>query len=1078
MTDAPPLYNSRLVKNYLEYLEKKYPDVLLEDLLKESGISRAEVEDPGHWLNQMQINQFHASMDRATNDPHIARDAGRFVQAARTSGMLRRYALGFMTPKMAYLAVAKLASEWTRATDIAARPISSQSISLTVTPRAGVKEQPFQCANRIGMFEAIANLFTGQFAHIEHPTCMHRGGASCDYLIRWELLASSRCKRWLRFGSMAACLSLVIATGFLPLKTWLLLLFGWLLGLGIGWAFAVTLENRELRHSIISKGQMADDSLQEIKNRYSSAFLIQEIGKAASALQPPEEFAKELLSIVEKRLHYKGGLLWLAKEEDPDHLVGDGFGIPSGASESIREIIIGSSDEIFGGLLETVCRQGIVVVADQPQEIERQFPGSSDHLRRWGIGSLIAVPLKYETQTLGLLLLFNDINAGRTSFSDINLISGVGSQIALGLTSLRAYYRLREKEETYRLMVENQTDLLVKIDVEGRFLFVSPSYCRMFGKSESELLGQTFMPLVHEDDRESTAKAMEALNQPPHTAYMEQRAHTKDGWRWLAWADTALVDDSGAVTAIIGVGRDVTDRKQAEAALKESRDLFDSFMEHLPALAFIKDRDGHYIYTNRAFGNLYNEPQGRRLGKTDMELWPEDVAQELMRNDRRVIDDDRIMNIVETTSVEDEMQYWQVSKFPLYKDGEACYVGGVAIDISDHMKALEAKQELEFQLLQTQKMEAIGTLAGGIAHDFNNILSAIIGFTEMSLLDAAPGSGMIENLEKVLQAGERARDLVKQILTFSRQSQTDPKPIQLQPILKEAMKLLRASLPTTVKMDVIIEPAGTVMADPTQVHQLIMNLCTNARDAMENIDGTLTVIMEPAVLRAEETARYARLIPGKYCKLTVCDTGQGIPSHILEKIFDPFFTTKSEGRGTGMGLAVVHGIVERIGGAITVDSRPGEGTCFIIFLPVIDDQPTDILPASLKVPGGTERILFVDDEVFQTDLGGQMLGRLGYQVSAHTRSVEALEAFRSDPDGYDLVITDMTMPEMTGDELARQMLAIRPGLPIILCTGYSERMTEDTAVELGIRGFVMKPVVIRELALLIRKVLDAIAPPS
>ena len=241
MTDAPPLYNSRLIKNYLEYLEKHYPDVPLERLLKDSGIGRAEVEDPGHWLNQGQINQFHASMDRATSDPHIARDAGRFAQAARTSGLLKRYALGFLTPMMAYRAVAKLASEWTRATDMATRPLSSQSISVTVVPRTGVEEQPFQCANRIGMFESIAKLFTGQFAHVEHPTCMHRGGASCDYRIRWEPPVSSHWKRWLRFGSVAACLSLMVAAGFLPLNTWLILLLSWLAGLGLGWAIAVAL---------------------------------------------------------------------------------------------------------------------------------------------------------------------------------------------------------------------------------------------------------------------------------------------------------------------------------------------------------------------------------------------------------------------------------------------------------------------------------------------------------------------------------------------------------------------------------------------------------------------------------------------------------------------------------------------------------------------------------------------------------------------------------------------------------------------------------------------------------------------
>lgn len=1076
MTDAPPLYNSRLVKNYLEYLEKVHPDIALDSLLAASGIGRAEVEDPGHWLNQDQINQFHAAMNEAANDPQIPRDAGRFAQASRTAGMLKRYALGFMTPMIAYRAVARLAAEWTRATDVAARPLSTRSIMLTVTPRAGVQEQPFQCANRIGMYEALAKLFTGQFAQIEHPTCMHRGGESCDYRISWQWLPSSHWKRWLRFGSMGALLALITTMGLLPADHWLLQLVGWAGLLGMGWAVAIAMENQELKRTIIHKGEMADQNLREIKHRYSSAYLIQEIGKSASALQSPEAFAKAILAILEKRLGYKGGMLWLVTEDRPDFLKGDGFGLRPEQLASFREIVLGNPAEVVGGLFEAVCRQGATAVADQPEEIERQFPRNSAQLGQLGIRSLVAVPLKNESQTLGMLLVFDDAGTERTSFSDINLITGVASQVALGLTSARTYYRLQEREGTYRLLVENQTDMVVKVDPEGRFLFVSPSYCRTFGKTEAELLGQVFMPLVHEDDRESTAKAMEALYQPPYTAVIEQRARTKDGWRWLSWVDTAMLNEAGQVIAIIGVGRDITERKQMEVSLKESRDLFDSFMGHLPALAFIKDREGRYIYTNQAYCKLFGEPQGHRLGKNDLELWDEDDARELMANDRLALKQNRILTVVETTQFQGETQYWQVSKFPLHKDGETYYVGGVAFDISDRMKTEEAKQELEFQLLQTQKMEAIGTLAGGIAHDFNNILSAIIGFTEMSLLDVTPESELTGNLQKVLQAGGRARDLVKQILTFSRQSQMDPKPVEPRLIIKEALKLLRASLPTTVKMDVMVEPAGMVMADPTQIHQLVMNLCTNARDAMENIDGTLTVILEPVMMGAEEAARYPRLTPGKFCKFTVCDTGQGIPSHVLEKIFDPFFTTKGEGRGTGMGLAVVHGIVERIGGAIKVDSTPGQGTCFIIFLPVIDDRPAAVLPVSLKVPGGTERILFVDDESFQTDLGQQMLGRLGYRVTAFTRSRDALAAFQADPTAFDLVITDMTMPELTGDALARRIMAVRPELPVILCTGYSERITEEAAAALGIRGFVMKPVVIRELALLLREILDSTPP--
>ena len=1072
MTDASPIYNSRVIKNYIEYLEKRHPDVSLEPLLLPAGMERTEVEDPGHWFTQKQINDFHHALGRVVRDPQLALKAGRYSQASRTASLLTRYVLGFVTPMKAYRGMAKVASEWTRATDYVVRPVSGNQIALTVTPRPGVQEQPFQCDNRIGMLEALAKLFTGQYARVEHSTCMHRGGDHCDYRISWQSLPSHRWKRGLRYGVLGTLVVLASSGIFLPLRSWLLAMMGGAVVLGMGGSIALLLENRELKHRITYKGEVADQDIQEVKYRYSGAFLMQEIGKAASALQTPEQFVATTVSLLQKRLSYQGGMLWLMAEDQPERLVGSGFGIPPALMERIREVSLDASGDGFGGLLETVCRQGTAMVVHHPDEIRRQFPGGEAHWNVMGVETLVAVPLQNDDRTIGLLLLFTDAASERTSFSDVNLISGLASQIALGISSARTYQRLQAREASYRLLVENQTDLVVKVDLEGRFLFVSPSYCRMFGKTEGELLGQTFMPLVHEDDRESTARSMEALFRPPYTAFLEQRARTQKGWRWLAWSDTALLDEAGQVTAIIGVGRDISDQKEAEAALQQSRALFDSFMAHLPALAFVKDREGRYIYTNSFYGTLFDEPQGHRLGKTDLDLWPEEVGRELMANDRRVLEEGRIFSFVETTRHHGETQYWQVSKFPLYREGELGYLAGVAFDISDRMKTEEAKQELEFRLLQSQKMEAIGTLAGGIAHDFNNILSAIIGFTEMSLMDVPPGSEVTENLEKVLRAGGRARDLVKQILTFSRQGQMDPKPIQLQPIIKEALKLLRASLPTTLTMDAIIEPAGTVMADPTQIHQLIMNLCTNARDAMENVEGTLTVILEPVTMGAEEAARYPRLTPGNFCKLTVCDTGQGIPTHVMEKIFDPFFTTKGEGRGTGMGLSVVHGIVERIGGAIAVNSTPGEGSCFIIFLPVVEDQPSAILPASLKVPGGRERILFVDDEAFQADLGRQMLGRLGYRVQTFTRSSEALEAFEADPAAIDLVITDMTMPEMTGDELARRLLTIRPDLPIILCTGYSERMTEEAAEALGIRGFAMKPVVIRELALLLRQILD------
>ena len=369
-------------------------------------------------------------------------------------------------------------------------------------------------------------------------------------------------------------------------------------------------------------------------------------------------------------------------------------------------------------------------------------------------------------------------------------------------------------------------------------------------------------------------------------------------------------------------------------------------------------------------------------------------------------------------------------------------------------------------------MEAIGTLAGGIAHDFNNILSAVIGYTEIALQDAAADGAVSESLRNVLLAGERARELVKQILAFSRQGISERKPIRPRSMLREALKLLRATLPTTIAIVEEAHSEATVMADPTQLHQVIMNLCTNAAQAMREQGGTLTVGLVETELDDAFVRTHPSLTPGTYLKLSVSDTGCGIAADLRERIFYPFFTTKPQGEGTGLGLAVVDGVVREHGGVITVASQLGQGTRFDVYLPVVDARDESMRQVEHALERGDERILVVDDEPFQVDLVARLLSSLGYAVTTAAASREALERFRNAPADFDLVITDMTMPELTGDRLAREILAIRPNMPLILCTGYSEAIDETKAKRLGIREFVMKPVVFKDLACIVRRALD------
>jgi signal transduction histidine kinase len=384
---------------------------------------------------------------------------------------------------------------------------------------------------------------------------------------------------------------------------------------------------------------------------------------------------------------------------------------------------------------------------------------------------------------------------------------------------------------------------------------------------------------------------------------------------------------------------------------------------------------------------------------------------------------------------------------------------------------LQAEAELEAHLAQAQKLEAIGTLAGGIAHDFNNILSGIIGYTELALTRTRDAK-VVEWLNESLHASRRAGDLVRQILTFSRNPMQERRPVEVGLLVKEALKLMRASTPVTVEIRQAIFSTAAVMADPTEIHRLVVNLCTNAVLAMRDRGGVLEVGLDEVLLDAGFILARPGVEAGRFLRLIVRDTGTGMTPEVKSRAFDPFFTTRKEQGGTGMGLSVVHGIVQKLNGTISVETEPGRGSTFSVFLPVLASREEAPGPGEETPLPGTERILLVDDEALVAGFSREMLSGLGYTVEAFTSGVEALEAFRSRPSGYDLVITDMTMPVMTGDILAGRLREIRPDIPIILCTGFSEQVSAERARGLGIDEFVLKPLVMAGLSRVIRRVLD------
>ena len=506
---------------------------------------------------------------------------------------------------------------------------------------------------------------------------------------------------------------------------------------------------------------------------------------------------------------------------------------------------------------------------------------------------------------------------------------------------------------------------------------------------------------------------------------------------------------------------DNSEQKQIAAALRESEEKYRSMMGAMKDPVYICSQDFRVEYMNPAM-----------IRRTGRDATGEHCFKALHDLDEKCpwCMHDKVQQgeyyASEIVSPKDNRSY-HVSSSPIVHGDGAISKMTVFRDTTD-LKTLET------QLQQAQKMEAIGTLAGGISHDFNNILGGIIGYAELAKMKAPDESKVIADLDKLIKSSERAAALIKQILTISRQHKKEQRPVQVRYIVNEALNLLKATLPSTIEIrEDLTKDAGIVNADPTQMHQVIMNLGTNAGHAMQEDGGMLEVSLANVELDDHSAEKHLDLAAGSYLRLTVSDTGHGMTSEIMERIFDPYFTTKDTGEGTGLGLSVAQGIVKAHGGTITVYSEPGKGTTFHVYLPLILEEERGEKESEGPLPTGNERILFIDDEEVLLEIGGQILEQLGYEVVTKKSSVQALELFRAEPDRFDLVVTDMTMPHMTGDKLAQALMKIRPQIPIILCTGHSRRVSEEKAQEIGIKALVMKPLVMRNLAETVRKVLDA-----
>jgi PAS domain S-box-containing protein len=714
-----------------------------------------------------------------------------------------------------------------------------------------------------------------------------------------------------------------------------------------------------------------------------------------------------------------------------------------------------------------------------------------NHCIHFGYASFALVPIRNQERIVGLIHL-SDHRKGCFTRNSVEILEGIASLIGTALMRKQAEESLRAERKRLKDILGFLPDPTFAIDKEGRIIFWNKALEKMTGVAAEDIIGKgdlayavpfygearpQLIDLIFRDNEEVASLYPYILRESGTlaTEVFAKALYNHDG-AWVYAKASPLCDESGAIIGAIESIRDITENRRMADKLKKSIAWFKALFNATADSVILVKPDGMILDLNENAASRRNVCRGAMQGQNLFDFLPEESAIVRRRAIEMILNERTLVQYDETR----DDKYYQIRLFPVMDhQGRVIQVACFSRDITESKQAAEEKKKLQAQLTQAQKMEAIGTLAGGIAHDFNNILGVIIGYAEIAR-DASPsGSIVVKNLNKVLEAGERAASLVKHILTFSRQTEIDRIPLEITRIVKDAVKFLRPSLPSTIAIKQHISTTTKpVLGNPTQIHQIIINLCANAFHAMEQTGGTLEIILKDCEFSRQDLRLQPDVQPGSFIELMVSDSGEGIHPEIRNRIFEPYFTTKGLGKGTGMGLAIVHGIVKSYGGFITCESELGKGAAFHVFFPALDQQETTKGKSVQAITGGKEHILLIDDEDILVEMAKSMLGKLGYRVTAHTSSPEALAAFQNQPDQFDLVITDQTMPDLTGSDLARQMLLIRPDLPIILCTGYSSIISEEEALSLGIKGFAFKPLTKKDLSTLIRKVLDARNKPA
>lgn len=958
MAESPPLYNSKITKIYLEYLGKAYQDLELEEILAYAGMKRYEVEDPAHWFNQEQVDRFQEILVRKTGNAKISREAGRYATVTGATGPLKQYALGLLTPSSIYPLIGKMHEMMSRGSSVEIRKRGKNSIEIISTPNRGVKEKPYQCENRIGIFESVAKLFVDKLADIEHPECTHNGGQRCRYLITWEASPTLIWKRIRNITLPLGAVAIIISLTLLPTRMWpLSMLSAIIVAAGVAYVSA-RIENRELVKTIRSQGDAAKDHLDEINMRYNNALLVQEIGQITSMILDENGLVKSVAEVMKNRLDFDRGIILLVDHEKKHLIYASGYGYKNEEEAALAETEFHLDNPNSTGPFVLAFREQKPFLLNNVGQNGKTLSERSLKLAQaMGVKSLVCVPIVYEKESLGVLAVDNVRSARPLTQSDVNLLSGVSSHVAMGIINARSFQRLSDSEKKYRDLVENASSIIMRIDIKGNITFFNEFAQGFFEYGEADVIGKsvigTILPRTKEDTRVLEGLLRDLLKDTERPVVTETENVLRTGQRvWVTWTYKPISENGKDFNEVLCIGNNITELKQAK----------------------------------------------------------------------------------------------------------------------------EERRELEARLQRSQKMEALGTLAGGVAHDLNNILSGLVGYPELLLMDLPADSRLRKPLLTIQKSGEKAAQIVQDLLTLARRGVAVSEVVNLNRIITDylespeytrlieyhpAVKLARELAPDLLN----------VIGSPVHLSKTIMNLISNAAEAMPD-GGTITV--RTANQYVEHFIHgFDSIERGDYVVVTVSDTGIGIAPADRERIFEPFYSKKVMGRsGTGLGMAVVWGTVKDHRGYIDLQSEEGKGTAFTLYFPVTRQEVADrIGPVSMEdLKGDGQAIVVVDDVNDQREIATEMLQRLGYKVAAMKSGEDAVEYLREN--SADLLILDMIMdPGIDGLETYRRVLEIHPGQKAIITSGFSESERVVEARRLGVGDYVKKPYLIEKLGLAVKQAL-------